>query len=113
MFLKDCMFAHQVRERRWFVLKKSDDDDDVCYYIGERPKLEGETESMGFPRDVPSPKNHFIGGITGFGDIRSLGDFELIIIALSIPVATNCNQAKPGDEIIKPVSDWPDSAFGL
>ena len=47
MFLKDCMFAHQVRERRWFVSKKSDDDDDVCYYIGERPKLEGETESMG------------------------------------------------------------------
>ena len=22
-------------------------DDDVCHYIGERPKLEGETESMG------------------------------------------------------------------
>ena len=47
MFLKDCMFAHQVRERRWFVSKKSDDDDDVCYYIGERPKLEGETENIG------------------------------------------------------------------
>ena len=24
-----------------------DDDDDVYYYIGERPKLEGETENMG------------------------------------------------------------------
>ena len=47
MFLKDCMFAHQVRERRWFVSKKSDDDDDVCYYIGERLKLEGETENRG------------------------------------------------------------------
>ena len=26
------------------MLKKSDDDD-VCYYIGERPKLEGKTEN--------------------------------------------------------------------
>ena len=24
-----------------------DDDDDVCYYIGERLKLEGETENRG------------------------------------------------------------------
>ena len=24
-----------------------DDDDDVCYYIGERLKLEGETENNG------------------------------------------------------------------
>ena len=39
-----------------------------------------------------------IDGITGFVDARSLGDFEVITIALSIPVATNCNQAKPGDK---------------
>ena len=48
MFSEDCMSAHQVRERRCFVLKKlKDDDDDVYYNIGERPKLEGETENMG------------------------------------------------------------------
>ena len=28
-------------------MKLIDDDDDVYYYIGERLKLEGETENMG------------------------------------------------------------------
>ena len=35
-----------MRERRWFVSDVVDDD--VCYYIRWRLKLEGETENMGF-----------------------------------------------------------------
>ena len=47
IFLKVCMFSHHVTESRKVGLKKTDDDDDVYYNIGERPKLEGETENMG------------------------------------------------------------------